>query len=301
MSQHLSALLALGLAGLAPAPSPAAPFTATEMMKLRRLADPQVSPDGSRVAFALTEVDLEGGKRNTDLWLVPVAGGSRGGSRRAPPRTHARGGARTGRGSPSSPRATALRRCGRSTSPGASRASSPRSRPARTVSSGSTRNACSCSPRSSRTVAPTTRATPRRWPGRASLPRRAPTTTSSSATGTPGTTGGATTSSWCRSKAEPRSTSPRAVTTHRRSASGARTGPCRRTDRRPASRARTGRTRPGARMPTCSSCPPPAARRGASRTRRATTAAAATARTAASSPGARSGGPATRPTAGGWW
>ena len=45
------------------------------MMKLRRLADPQVSPDGSRVAFALTEVDLAGGKRNTDLWLVPVAGG----------------------------------------------------------------------------------------------------------------------------------------------------------------------------------------------------------------------------------
>ena len=75
MSQHLSALLALGLAGLAPTPSPAAPFTATEMMKLRRLADPRVSPDGSRVAFALTEVDLEGGKRNTDLWLVPVAGG----------------------------------------------------------------------------------------------------------------------------------------------------------------------------------------------------------------------------------
>ena len=75
MSLHLSALLALGLAGLAPAPSPAAPFTATEMMKLRRLADPQVSPDGSRVAFALTEVDLDGGKRNTDLWLVPVAGG----------------------------------------------------------------------------------------------------------------------------------------------------------------------------------------------------------------------------------
>ncbi|HYN05704.1 MAG TPA: S9 family peptidase [Vicinamibacteria bacterium] len=75
MSKHLSALLALGLACLAPAPSPAAPFTATEMMKLRRLADPQVSPDGSRVAFALTEVDLEGGKRNTDLWLVPVAGG----------------------------------------------------------------------------------------------------------------------------------------------------------------------------------------------------------------------------------
>jgi dipeptidyl aminopeptidase/acylaminoacyl peptidase len=51
------------------------PFTATEMMKLKRLSDPQVSPDGSRVAFALTDIDLAAGKRNTDLWLVTVEGG----------------------------------------------------------------------------------------------------------------------------------------------------------------------------------------------------------------------------------
>ena len=50
-------------------------FTATEMMKLKRLSDPQVSPDGTLVAFALAEVDLEEGRRNTDLWLVPVSGG----------------------------------------------------------------------------------------------------------------------------------------------------------------------------------------------------------------------------------
>jgi dipeptidyl aminopeptidase/acylaminoacyl peptidase len=51
------------------------PFTVTEMMKLERIADPQVSPDGSLVAFAQTEVDLARASRNTDLWLVPVAGG----------------------------------------------------------------------------------------------------------------------------------------------------------------------------------------------------------------------------------
>ena len=56
-------------------PSQAATFTATEMMKLRRLADPQVSPDGTLVAYAQTDVDLAGGTRNSDLWLVPVAGG----------------------------------------------------------------------------------------------------------------------------------------------------------------------------------------------------------------------------------
>jgi dipeptidyl aminopeptidase/acylaminoacyl peptidase len=74
MRPRLAGLLALCL--LPPAATVAAPrFTATEMMKLKRLADPQVSPDGSQVAFALTEIDLAGGKRNTDVWMVPVSGG----------------------------------------------------------------------------------------------------------------------------------------------------------------------------------------------------------------------------------
>src|SRR5512134_2364912 len=76
MSPRLAGLLALCLAGLPPAPTRAGPpFTATGMMKLKRLADPQLSPDGAQVAFALTEIDLAGGKRNTDLWVVPVGGG----------------------------------------------------------------------------------------------------------------------------------------------------------------------------------------------------------------------------------
>ena len=69
----LLALLATALGS--PFAAAAPPFTATEMMKLKRLADPQLSPDGSRVAFAQTEIDLAGATRNTDLWLVPVAGG----------------------------------------------------------------------------------------------------------------------------------------------------------------------------------------------------------------------------------
>jgi dipeptidyl aminopeptidase/acylaminoacyl peptidase len=74
MSPRLAALLALALAGPA-ATHGAPPFSATEMMRLKRLADPQVSPDGSQVAFALTEVDLAGGRRNTDLWIAPATGG----------------------------------------------------------------------------------------------------------------------------------------------------------------------------------------------------------------------------------
>jgi dipeptidyl aminopeptidase/acylaminoacyl peptidase len=61
--------------GLTPAADAAPPFTATEMMKLKRLDGPQLSPDGSLVAFTLAEIDLAGGTRNSDVWLVPSAGG----------------------------------------------------------------------------------------------------------------------------------------------------------------------------------------------------------------------------------
>lgn len=70
------AACALSCLLLAAAAAPAAPvFSATEMMRLKRLSDPQPSPDGKLLAFAQTEVDLAGGKRNADLWLVAVAGG----------------------------------------------------------------------------------------------------------------------------------------------------------------------------------------------------------------------------------
>jgi dipeptidyl aminopeptidase/acylaminoacyl peptidase len=68
------ALLSLATAAV-PAVHAAAPFTATEMMKLKRLADPQLSPDGSLLAFALTEIDLGSATKNSDLWLVPPQGG----------------------------------------------------------------------------------------------------------------------------------------------------------------------------------------------------------------------------------
>ena len=68
--------LALALVLLAAAPAGAAPprFTATEMMRLQRLSDAQVSPDGRFVAYAAVEVNLPAGTRNSDLWLVPTAG-----------------------------------------------------------------------------------------------------------------------------------------------------------------------------------------------------------------------------------
>lgn len=66
-------ILASALAAwLAQAPPP---FTATEMMRLRRIADPQLSPDGRWVAYQATEVDPTSLGRNIDIWVVPATGG----------------------------------------------------------------------------------------------------------------------------------------------------------------------------------------------------------------------------------
>src|SRR5439155_23568302 len=70
-----SFLATTALAALGAAPVLAAPFTATEMMKLKRLADPQVSPDGKWVLYNQTDVDLAANTKNADLWIVPLAGG----------------------------------------------------------------------------------------------------------------------------------------------------------------------------------------------------------------------------------
>jgi len=50
------------------------PFTFEDMMKLKRVAEPQVSPDGKWVIFAVTDVDLEANTRTPHVWIVPLSG-----------------------------------------------------------------------------------------------------------------------------------------------------------------------------------------------------------------------------------
>ncbi len=51
------------------------PFTFEDMMKLKRVGDPQVSPDGKWVMFSVVDVDLEANTKTPHIWIVPTAGG----------------------------------------------------------------------------------------------------------------------------------------------------------------------------------------------------------------------------------
>ncbi|HZD49485.1 MAG TPA: S9 family peptidase, partial [Silvibacterium sp.] len=50
-------------------------MTFEDMMKMRRLGDIAVSPDGRWVMFSATDVDLSKNTRTSHLWIVPTAGG----------------------------------------------------------------------------------------------------------------------------------------------------------------------------------------------------------------------------------
>ncbi len=51
------------------------PFTFEDMMKLKRVEEPEVSPDGKWVLFAAVDVDLAANTKTPHVWVVPTAGG----------------------------------------------------------------------------------------------------------------------------------------------------------------------------------------------------------------------------------
>ena len=50
------------------------PFNVQDMWSMKRISDPQVSPDGKWVLFTLRTTDFEANKGRTDLWVVGVDG-----------------------------------------------------------------------------------------------------------------------------------------------------------------------------------------------------------------------------------
>src|SRR5271163_1672454 len=51
------------------------PMTFEDMMKMRRLGDISVSPDGRWVMYSATDVDMAKNTSTSHLWIVPSAGG----------------------------------------------------------------------------------------------------------------------------------------------------------------------------------------------------------------------------------
>src|SRR5215831_13734277 len=50
-------------------------FTIDDLLKVRRVGDPQVSPKGDLVAFTITDVDKVANKSATQIYLVALGGG----------------------------------------------------------------------------------------------------------------------------------------------------------------------------------------------------------------------------------
>ena len=53
------------------------PIEIEDLARIRYVGDPQISPDGQRVAYVVTEVDLEGKRYRSAIWLATVDDGER--------------------------------------------------------------------------------------------------------------------------------------------------------------------------------------------------------------------------------
>src|SRR5580698_3630456 len=68
-------LAALALVA-APAVAASKGLTIDDMLAMKRVSDPVVSPDGKAVAFAVRETDFEANRGRTDIWLAATDGSS---------------------------------------------------------------------------------------------------------------------------------------------------------------------------------------------------------------------------------
>jgi dipeptidyl aminopeptidase/acylaminoacyl peptidase len=69
--------LLLPLLALLPTVAPAGdrPWTSDDVLGLKVVSDPRVSPDGARVAYVVESLNADKDAYQTDVWLVPTAGG----------------------------------------------------------------------------------------------------------------------------------------------------------------------------------------------------------------------------------
>src|SRR4030095_15103337 len=56
-------------------PQSARPFTIDDLIKIRRVSDPQLSPDGRLIVYTIADTDKAANKRTTQVYAIPVDGG----------------------------------------------------------------------------------------------------------------------------------------------------------------------------------------------------------------------------------
>lgn len=72
----LFTIVALSLASVAAKErQPARPFTIDDLLKIRRVSDPHLSPDGRWIAYAIADTDKAANKRTTQIYLISSDGG----------------------------------------------------------------------------------------------------------------------------------------------------------------------------------------------------------------------------------
>ena len=52
------------------------PFGVPDLLKVRRVADPQISPKGDLVAYTITDINIEANRGVAQIYVVPLAGGT---------------------------------------------------------------------------------------------------------------------------------------------------------------------------------------------------------------------------------
>src|SRR6187200_1074720 len=73
----LIAIIVPGLASVAAGqtqPSPK-PFTIDDLIKVRRVSDPQLSPNGRFIAYTIADTDKAANRRTSQIYIVSVDGG----------------------------------------------------------------------------------------------------------------------------------------------------------------------------------------------------------------------------------
>jgi Tol biopolymer transport system component len=52
------------------------PFDVNALMRLSRISDPEISPDGRSVAFTVQTIDVENNRRPQQIYVVSLTGGA---------------------------------------------------------------------------------------------------------------------------------------------------------------------------------------------------------------------------------